>query len=52
MKDEGHRMKDLLPSSLKYQGGAVGSLSRFYREPHAQSQHYLVFYPVSLILNQ
>ena len=52
MKDKGVRMKDLLPLSLKFHGGAVGSLSRFYREPHSQSRNYLVFYPMSLILNQ
>ena len=44
MKDEGHRMKDLLPSSLKYQGGAVSW-------PHPQSRCDLVFHPLSLIFH-
>ena len=45
MKDKGIRMKDLLPLSLKYHGGAVS-------RPHSQSRNYLIFHPVSLILNQ
>ena len=49
MKDEGHRMKDLLHSSLKFQ-------SRHYLVFHLLSlilyhkQDYVVFNPVSFIL--
>ena len=49
MKDERRRMKDLLPSSLRFQ-------SRHYLVFHLLSlllhpQNYLVFHPLSLILH-